>query len=519
MILDHNGKTIEQDYSLRQINLNQYLQWLTSEPSHNFVSSYGSLQLSTVYSCIKLLADSIAMTPLKFYRKEVEAREQIEIVKGPFANIAKDPCPLFNTFTFWQSMLVSLNGWGNGYAVIIREGAAPQYLLYLAPNQVSMQDTTDPRYEFLRGETPFVYQVNTGQQTLYIVPEDMVHITSFSYDGITGCSPVQLHQDTFQIENEQTRYGRSFYSTGGKITGVIESPRQTSRTDAIEFVTWFNSMYGGNPGQTGSGRIAFLPNGMIFKPAGVVNPQDAEYVKARELTRKEIASIYRVPPYLIGDLERATWSNVTQLSEEFTRYTLNPLYSLIETELNRKLLGGSRTLFYEFDPSVLLRGTTSERYSNYSVGINAGFISPAEVREKEGLPYVEELDYYLRMPGADAVGEEGEEEELDFEEEEEDEERMNLAQVEELNKLKDFRDKQLERNYDLQLNQEKIKHSIELVELRNEQLTEISSEVNELRSELACYAVDGQRLQNIEQKLIELSELVNKLSDRLDQYE
>lgn len=518
MILDRYGKTIKENGlgNYRQLNLNQYLQWLTAEPASTFVSPLGSLQLSTVYACIKLLADSIAMTPLKFYEKRPESRERTEITRGVFANLAKQACPLFNNFTFWQSMLVSLNGWGNAYAVIIRQDGVPEYLIYLAPNQVSFQDTSDPRYEFLRGDTPFVYQVNTGMQTLYVLPEDMVHIISFSYDGLTGCSPVQLHQDTFQVENEQTKYGRSFYSTGGKITGVIESPRQTSRQDAIEFVTWFNEFYGGSPGQTGSGRIAFLPNGLVFKQASVVNPQDAEYVKARELTRKEIASIYRVPPYLIGDLDRATWSNVTQLSEEFVRYTLNPLYTVIETELNKKLLENSPTLYYEFDSSILLRGTVSERYSNYSVGIESGFLSPAEVREKEGLPYVEGLEYFnFSNPQTEEPVSE-EDEEIDVE----DDRQM------EMDYLIEFRDKQLQKNFDMQLDLEKIKLSTEkldfrmsaieeisqaLKDLRSEVLQEvealrssIESEVNELRSDIATYSADNR-------KLNDLSEVVAKL--------
>lgn len=470
MILDHNGRNLEPPIGeLRQLDLTKYLQWLTHEPSSAFISPTGSYKLSTVYSCIKILADSIAMTKLRFYEQRPRARERTEITRGRFARIAKEASPLFNNFTFWQSIISSLYGWGNGYAVIIRENGVPTQLIYLEPSQVSIQETPDPRFEFLRGDTPYYYQVSTGMQTTFVLPEDMVHLVLFSYDGIEGVSPVQLHQDTFQVEDEQTKYGRSFYSSGGKITGVIESPRQTSRADAVEFVTWFNEFYGGTPGQTGAGRIAFLPNGLEFKAANVVNPQDAEYVNARRLTRAEIASIYRVPLYLIGELERATWNNVTQLSEEFVRYTLNPLYSLIETELNRKLLDNSDQLFYEFDSSVLLRGTVTERYANYATGINAGFLSPAEVREKEGLPFVEELDYFLRMPGSEAVGEE-DESELD---EVEDEVRMK--------EILELRQQQGERNLGFELGIEKLKLNVD----------NLSSQLGRLESELCSVIKDG----------------------------
>ena len=406
-ILDHNGKEIAERLSeTRDLTLENFLRIMGADPNPSYVSAKKSFTLSTVYACVRLLANSIAMTPLKLYRRERRAPEVVQVTRGPFANIARDACPLFNNFVFWQSMVISLNGWGNGYAIIIRNEGVPQMLLYVAPYMVQFQDTSDPRYRFLRDETPYVYEVNTGMQTTFVRPEDMIHLITFTYDGLCGLSPVQLHQDTFQVENEQTKYGSSFYASGAKISGVIESPKQTSRADALEFVTWFNEIYGGNAGQVGAGRVGFLPNGLTYKNAAVVNPQDAEWVEARKLSRREIASIYGVPPYLLGDLERATWSSITQLSEEFVRYTLNPLYTVIETELNRKLLENSLNLYYEFDPSVMLRGTTSERYANYATAINAGFMSPAEVREKEGLSYREELDYFLRMPGSDAVGEE-----------------------------------------------------------------------------------------------------------------
>ena len=400
MILDRYGNEYVSKPELRSLNLNNYLRFLTDTPSLKRITPEGSFSLSTVYSCIRILADAIAMTPFGLFRQTPGQPEIEQIFDGQLAQITRQASGLFNNFTFWQSMVASLNGWGNAFAVIIRgANRIPEQLIYLTPYMVSLQDTTDPRYRFLRGEVPYIYQVSTGLETFFVRPEDMVHLTLFTYDGLWGLSPIALHQDTMQVENQQTQYGKEFYTRGGKITGVIESPLKSTRDAAVEFVEWFNEFYGGQ----NSGQIAFLPNGLTFKQASVVNPQDAQWVEARKFTRQEIASIFRVPPYLLGDLERATWGNVSQLSEEFVRYSLQPIYTLIEIELNRKLLDNARTLYYQFDPSILLRGTTSERFSNYSIAITNGFMSRSEVRQKEGLPYEPELDAFMQMPGAAAV--------------------------------------------------------------------------------------------------------------------
>lgn len=401
VLLDKYGKEYVYSVEERSLNLNNYLRFLTDESTSKVITPEGSFQLATVYSCIRILADAVAMTPFGLFQGAPGDPDIRQIYQGPFARLCKNASNLFNNFTFWQSMISSLQGWGNSYAAIVRNSrGVPEQLIYLHPSSVSIIETTDPRFVFLSGEVPFVYQVSTGAQTSYVKPEDMIHLVLFTYDGLFGLSPIALHQDSMQVENEQTKYGRSFYADGAKITGVIESPLKSSRENSTEFVTWFNQFYSGS----GAGRVAFLPNGLQFKQASVVNPQDAQWVDSRKLTRQEIASIFRVPVYLLGDLERATWGNVSQLSAEFVRYSLQPLYTLIETELNRKLLDNAESMFYEYDPSRLLRGTTEERYRAYNLGILGGYLSPAEARQRENLPYEPELHRFQTMPGAGQIG-------------------------------------------------------------------------------------------------------------------
>jgi len=403
MILDHTGKEyVLPETEERSVNLNQYLRFLSDAPTSKIISPARSFALSTVYSCIRLLSDAIAMTPFYLFRQTPGSPEIERIFDGPLAALTRQSSPLFNNFTFWQSMIASLNGWGNAYAVIIRtNNGMPSQLIYMTPNMVDILDTEDPRFRFLQGEVPFVYQVTTGMETFFVRPDDMVHLTLFTYDGIRGLSPIALNQTAVQMENDQTQYGRAFYQKGGKVSGVIESPLKTTRENAKEFINWFNTFYGGE----NSGQVAFLPGGMTFKGVSVVNPQDAQWVESRKFSRNEIASIFRVPSYLLGDLDRATWGNVSQLSEEFVRYSLQPVYTLIEVELNRKLLENSQTLYYQFDPSILLRGTTAERFQNYSTAVTTGFMSRSEVRQREGLPSNPDLDEFIQMPGATQVGE------------------------------------------------------------------------------------------------------------------
>lgn len=398
-ILDHLGRELVRSEvgvsgELRSLTLENFLEGYSAERE---MGPKGALGLSTVFACLKVISDAVAETPLKLLQQTPGELQVNQIYDGNFARIAKNPAPgFFNYSNFWSSMITSLLGWGNAYALILRSNnSLPTRLMYLEPGAVCIRDDTSPRVRYMEGEPPYLYQVTLGLQTLMVPPRDLIHLRYFSYDGIRGLSPIALNAATFFIEKGQTEYAKHFYRRGGKIQGVIESPLKSTREASKEFVTWFNTFYGGQ----NSGQVAFLPNGLTFKGVSVVNPQDAQWVEAKQLTRAEIAAIFRVPLHFLNDLSKATWANVTQLSEEFVRYGLGPIYSQIENELNYKLLEDAASLRYEFDPSGLLRGTQSERYANYAIAVQNGWLTRSEVRSREGLDYHAELDEFLTMPG------------------------------------------------------------------------------------------------------------------------
>lgn len=406
LILDRTGRPYP-SLQQRTITWDDFIppDWDWSYDAVN-IGPKGSYRLSSVYACIKLIADAIAATPLnlkRLTRTEINGTDRETFTmqyQGQLALLARRPAKLYNRFTFWQTMISLLCGWGNAYALIVRNASGqPMDLVPVHPQDVSV--ITIYQANPLAGEYTYNYQATVNGRTYSnIQPEDMIHLIMFSYDGIEGVSPIRLHRDTMSISDAQTKYGEAFYRTGAKITGVIESELKTSRGDSEEFVDWFNNLYTGSKG----GRVGYLPGGAKFKNVSAVNPIDAEFVNSRKLTRQEIAAIFRVPLYLLGDMERATWNNLSSLGEEFVRYTLTPHYTLIQDELNRKLIGNSNLNQFVFDPTKLVAGNMADRFNSYSTAIQGGFMSRSEARLREGMAHVDELDEFwqpLNTGGAD----------------------------------------------------------------------------------------------------------------------
>lgn len=217
--------------------------------------------------------------------------------------------------------------------------------------------------------------------TVYLLPEDVLHIPALGFDGLVGYSPIAMAKNSIGVGLACEEYGAKFFANGAAPSGVLENPGTIK--DITRLRESWNAIYGGSKN---AGKVAFLEEGMHYSPISI-SPNEAQFLETRKFQVDEIARIFHVPPHMIGDLERSTFSNIEQQSLEFVKYTLNPWVCRWEQALTRSLLSPKEKLEYsiKFNVDGLLRGDYQSRMNGYAVGRQNGFLSANDVRELENM--------------------------------------------------------------------------------------------------------------------------------------
>ena len=353
-----------------------------------FSSKKNPLSLVPVYASIKIISQTIAIADLNVYKKTAKGRELQ--TDHPMAKLFKSPFGDMTYFNWMQMMALNLSGYGNAYALIIRD--INYNIKELVPLEYDMvfvmKDTTSNSY---------YYQVTHNAKSFNVFPEQMVHYRVFSKDGLRGLSPIELHRATTDSLSSESDYLASFYEKAANLSGTIESESATQKQiDSIK--DKFEAKYGG-AGM--SGKTLILPGGMSYKQLKLLSPMDANYIETAKLNRSDVAVIFGIPPSLLGDLSQATYSNLSELNRAFYKMTIAPYFKAISQENDMKLLKESEkpTIYTEFDPDILLAMTKKERYETYAIGIRNGIVSRNEVREFENLEKLDGLDEILQESG------------------------------------------------------------------------------------------------------------------------
>lgn len=349
-----------------------------------FTSSIPSnyLSIGTVYSCIRMLSDSISMTPIKIYEKSKDGREEKE--NDLLTKLLANPAQNVTYFQWQNAMMAQLSGWGNAYSIIEYDGITPKSLIFIPAQKVMIQETfTD--------KEPYFYTVvlNSGK-TINIFPDEMIHYRNITVDGFTGLSPIGLHAMTFNRAYYENEFATNFMKNGGSMSGVITTPKKLKPDQVTQLKEDFSTSYGGSEN---AGKTPVLADGLTYTPLNPISPADADYVRSKQLTKSDIMEIFKVPPPLLGVMD-TTYSNTEQLSLIYQRYTLTPLYSMIEQELTLKLIIGSRKnkIYAEFESDALLNATAADKADVITKLTEKGVITLNEARRKYNLKDKEGLD-------------------------------------------------------------------------------------------------------------------------------
>ena len=346
------------------------------------------LSLVPVYAAIKILSQTIAIADLKMYQKTNKGRKELSDHK--LNKLFKQPFMEMTNFNWMQMMMLQLAGYGNAYALIVRNSDySVRELIPLEYDMVSVYKDS--------GSNVYYYQVMHNAKSFKVFPENMLHYKIFSRDGIRGLSPIELHRSTLDSLYNESEYLSSFYEKAANLSGTIESEGVTAK-QINSIKESFQNKYGAS---NKSGQTLILPNGMKYKQLKLLSPMDANYIETAKLNRGDVAVIWGIPLSLLGDLSQATYSNLSELNRAFYKMTIAPYFVAIAQENNLKLLNESEKAktYFEFDPEHLLSASKKERYDTYAVGIDSGIITRNEVRELENLESIDGLDEIMQKSG------------------------------------------------------------------------------------------------------------------------
>ncbi|MCY7041514.1 phage portal protein [Streptococcus sp. KHUD_013] len=358
------------------------------------VNERTALQTTAVYACVRILSETIASLPLHVYRY-TEGGKAKDTEHVLYTLLHDEPNPDMTSFVFRETLMSHLLIWGNAYSQILRDRSGQVIGLYpLLPDQMSVHRSE-------KGKLYYVYnryeEDNPNFQekgSIVLSQEEVLHIPGLGFDGLIGYSPIALAKNAVGMTLACEEYGASFFSNGANPGGVLEHPGILKDPGKVRD-SW-NAVY---QGTRNAHKVAVLEEGMSYKQIGIP-PEEAQFLETRKFQINEIARLFRIPPHMVGDLEKSSFSNIEQQSLEFVKYTLDPWVVRFEQALKKSLLlpEEKKTHFIKFNVDGLLRGDYQSRMNGYAIGRQNGWLSTNDIRKLEELnpiPSEEGGDLYL----------------------------------------------------------------------------------------------------------------------------
>ena len=361
------------------------------------VDEKSAMQIATVYACVRLLAESVAVLPLHLYHySDGEGSSKEKARDHPLYRLLyRQPNPEMTSFSFWETMTTHLLLWGNAYAQIIRDGKNNVLSLYpLLPDHVEVDRDEN-------GRIYYIYHAYTDEvpgetnKDIYFRSDEVFHVPGLGFNGLVGFSPIAMMKNSLGTTLAVEKYGSSFFKNGAQPSGVLEHPGVLKNPEKIR-ENW-SDVYGG---AGNAHKVAVLEEGMQYKAISLP-PEDSQFLSTRQFGVTEICRIFRVPPHMVQSLEHATFSNIEHQSIDYVVHTLTPWLVRFEQAIIKDLLlpDEQDEYFPKFNVDGLLRGDYQSRMQGYATGISNGFLSPNDIHRLENMDLIPADkggdDYYL----------------------------------------------------------------------------------------------------------------------------
>ena len=337
------------------------------------VNARTAIQVSAVYACVRVIAETVASLPFSVYEQDEIASHKA--VHHPLYRILHDePNPEMTSFIWREAMLTHLLLWGNSYSQVLRAGRGNIVGLYpLLPDHMEVDRDA-------KGNLTYTYSTTNGQQ-VKLRPEDVLHIPGLGFDGIMGYSPIAIERNAVGLSIAAEEFGSKFFGNGATPSGILTHPNTVKNPKALR-ESWMEA-YGGS---SNANRVAILEEGMTFTRISMPN-NEAQFLETRKFQVEEICRIFRVPPHMIADLEHATFSNIEHQSIDFAVHTIRPWLVRIEQAVNKALFSEKEKghFYCQFNLDGLMRGSYKDRMEGYAIARQNGWMSTNDIRELENM--------------------------------------------------------------------------------------------------------------------------------------
>lgn len=359
------------------------LQQYGSTSAGKVVNEQTAMQLTTVYACVRTIAEAVAGLPLHLYRYTDSGKEKA-VDNSLYYLLHDEPNPEMSSFTFRETLMTHLLLSGNAYAQKIFDNRGQVIALYpLMPTQMNVLRDSSGKLVYQYTYTPSDSKPGTPK-TVNLSSEEVLHIPGLGFNGLVGFSPIAMARNALGLAMATEEFGSKFFANGAQPSGVLEHPGTIKDPEKLR-----NEWQRNFGGSSNSNKTAVLEEGLKYHPISIP-PDQAQFLESRKFQVNEICRIFRMPPHMVGDLEKSSFNNIEQMSLEFVKYTLDSWVCRWEQGLKRSLLRGDdkKKYFWKFNVDGLLRGDYVSRMNGYAVGRQNGWLSANDIRALEDMDMI-----------------------------------------------------------------------------------------------------------------------------------
>lgn len=340
------------------------------------VTAERALRLAELVACFRVIAEDVAALPWHLYRRLPSGDRERAITHPVYSLLHALPNPELTTFELRENLVGHVLSWGWGYCEIEFDNAGRRRALWPLRPDCMEQGFNE------RNERVFVYRLPSGERVA-LERWRVWCVRGWSLEAFAARSMIAHGRDAIGLAIAAEEYGARFFGNDSRPGGILRHPGKLSDQSATRLKAGWEAAH---RGLTNSQRVAVLEEGIEWQSIGIA-PDNAQFLETRKFQRSEIAGLLRVPLHKIGDLERATFSNIEQQDIEYVNDVLIPMSLRLDQTANRDLLAPAerRTYFAEHLMAGRMRGELLARYQAYAIGVQNGFLCPDDIRDAENM--------------------------------------------------------------------------------------------------------------------------------------
>lgn len=351
-------------------------EWAGTSASGEPVTINRSLQLSTVWACVRLISETVSTLPLRVYQRMPDGTRQPATSHPLYRLLSLSPNAEMTPARFMLLVVASICLWGNAFVEKRYIGNRLVALDPLLPQNMTVKRLAD-------GSLEYTYTSGGAQR---VIPERaLMHIRGFGLDGICGLQPIQQGREIFGSAASANNAAAAIFAQGMQASGFLSAEnalskeqREQIRDSLAKFV-----------GSKSAGKLMVLEAGMKYQGI-TMNPEAAQMLQTRGFNVEEICRWFRVPPFKVGHMDKASsWASSSEAQNMlFLTDCLRPVLENIEQEVQRCLMtpADQGVYYVEFSVEGLLRADSAGRAAYYHAALNDGWMNRDTVCNKENLP-------------------------------------------------------------------------------------------------------------------------------------